>query len=114
MEVIARANLGEQSNSEMPSLSKIVPLNPDLISNRVKQIWAVGGGKGGIGKSFLASSIAISLAKMGNTVIIVTHEEDIAQHAHRIIRLMDGKIHVDETNKKIKTIADYHFNEVPQ
>ena len=48
--------------------------------------------------------------KMGNTVIIVTHEEDIAQHAHRIIRLMDGKIHVDEPNKKIKTIADYHFS----
>ena len=52
--------------------------------------------------------------KMGNTVIIVTHEEDIAQHAHRIIRLMDGKIHVDEANKKIKTIADYHFNEEAQ
>jgi putative ABC transport system ATP-binding protein len=48
--------------------------------------------------------------KMGNTVIIVTHEEDIAQHAHRIIRLMDGKINVDEANKNIKTIADYHFN----
>jgi putative ABC transport system ATP-binding protein len=52
--------------------------------------------------------------KMGNTVIIVTHEEDIAQHAHRIIRLMDGKIHLDEANKKIKTIADYHFNGVTQ
>ena len=50
--------------------------------------------------------------KMGNTVIVVTHEEDIAQHAHRIIRLMDGKINVDEANKKIKTISDYHFNNV--
>ncbi len=50
--------------------------------------------------------------KMGNTVIIVTHEEDIAQHAHRIIRLMDGKINVDEANKNIKTISDYHFNGV--
>ncbi|MEI7499811.1 MAG: ABC transporter ATP-binding protein [Bacteroidota bacterium] len=48
--------------------------------------------------------------KMGNTVIIVTHEEDIAQHAHRIIRLMDGKISLDEPNTHIKTIADYHFN----
>ena len=38
----------------------------------------------------------------------VTHEEDIAQHAHRIIRLMDGKINVDEPNKHIKTIADYN------
>jgi putative ABC transport system ATP-binding protein len=47
--------------------------------------------------------------KNGNTVIIVTHEEDIALHAHRIIRLMDGKISVDEINRNVKTIADYHL-----
>jgi putative ABC transport system ATP-binding protein len=47
--------------------------------------------------------------KMGNTVIIVTHEEDIALHAHRIIRLMDGKISSDEINRHIKTIADYNL-----
>lgn len=34
----------------------------------------------------------------GNTVILVTHEEDIAQHAHRIIRLRDGKLERDERN----------------
>lgn len=34
----------------------------------------------------------------GNTVILVTHEEDIAQHAHRIIRLRDGLIESDERN----------------
>ncbi len=50
--------------------------------------------------------------KMGNTVIVVTHEEDIALHAHRIIRLMDGKISSDEPNRHIKTIADYKL--VPQ
>jgi len=49
--------------------------------------------------------------KMGNTVIIVTHEEDIALHAHRIIRLMDGKISIDELNRNVKTIADYHLND---
>lgn len=32
----------------------------------------------------------------GNTVILVTHEEDIALHAHRIIRLRDGVIESDE------------------
>lgn len=32
----------------------------------------------------------------GNTIILVTHEEDIAAHAHRIIRLFDGKIASDE------------------
>lgn len=50
--------------------------------------------------------------KMGNTVIVVTHEEDIALHAHRIIRLMDGKISSDAPNRNIKTMADYNL--VPQ
>jgi len=45
--------------------------------------------------------------KQGNTVIIVTHEEDIARHAHRIIRLKDGEVETDEVNKNIMTMADY-------
>jgi putative ABC transport system ATP-binding protein len=36
----------------------------------------------------------------GNTVIVVTHEEDIARHSHRIIRLMDGEISSDAPNEK--------------
>jgi putative ABC transport system ATP-binding protein len=34
----------------------------------------------------------------GNTIIMVTHEEDIAQYAHRIIRLRDGVVETDEVN----------------
>ena len=33
---------------------------------------------------------------VGNTVVLVTHEEDIANHAHRIIRLRDGVIESDK------------------
>lgn len=38
----------------------------------------------------------------GNTVILVTHEEDIAAYAHRIIRLRDGIIESDTLNSHIK------------
>ncbi len=37
--------------------------------------------------------------QQGNTVILVTHEEDVALHAHRIIRLRDGKVETDIINE---------------
>lgn len=36
--------------------------------------------------------------KLGNTIILVTHEEDIARHAHRIIKLKDGEVEADYRN----------------
>lgn len=38
--------------------------------------------------------------KKGNTIILVTHEEDIARYAHRIVRLKDGAVESDEVNEK--------------
>ncbi len=38
------------------------------------------------------------IQKNGNTVILVTHEEDIAQHAKRIIRLRDGEVESDQNS----------------
>lgn len=37
----------------------------------------------------------------GNTIVLVTHEEDIANHAHRIVRLRDGVIESDKKNEKV-------------
>jgi putative ABC transport system ATP-binding protein len=36
------------------------------------------------------------LSRRGNTIIVVTHEEDVAKHARRIIRIRDGSIAADE------------------
>jgi putative ABC transport system ATP-binding protein len=44
--------------------------------------------------------------KAGNTVILVTHEADIALHAHRIVRLRDGLIESDLPNDNIVSIAN--------
>jgi len=37
--------------------------------------------------------------RKGNTLVMVTHEEDIARHAHRIIRLKDGEVETDIINE---------------
>ena len=42
----------------------------------------------------------------GNTIIVVTHEPDIAEHAHRIVRLRDGLVETDELNTNIMTAAE--------
>jgi putative ABC transport system ATP-binding protein len=47
-----------------------------------------------------------ALWQKGNTIILVTHEEDIARHAHRILRLRDGLIAGDEP--RAASPADFH------
>ena len=50
-------------------------INPDDDTNlpigNMKKIWAIGGGKGGVGKSLVSANVAICLALMGNKVVAV-------------------------------------------
>lgn len=50
------------------------------------------------------------LYRAGNTIILVTHENEIAEHARRIIRLRDGKIEVDQSvNEPVLAQEDVSF-----
>lgn len=50
--------------------------------------------------SYEIMAIFDNIFKSGNTIVIVTHEEDIAHHARRIIRLRDGVVESDNKNEK--------------
>ena len=40
----------------------------------------------------------------GNTIVVVTHEEDIALYTHRIVRMRDGLVESDQSNENIRTV----------
>lgn len=42
------------------------------------------------------------LHEKGNTIIMVTHEEDIAEYSHRIVRLRDGLVETDKVNENVR------------
>lgn len=53
--------------------------------------------------SYSIMDLFAELHSKGNTIIMVTHEEDIAAYSHRIVRLRDGLIEIDEINQNIRT-----------
>ena len=53
--------------------------------------------------SYSIMDLFAELHQKGNTIIMVTHEEDIAEYAHRIIRLRDGLIESDVGNENVRS-----------
>jgi putative ABC transport system ATP-binding protein len=51
--------------------------------------------------SYEIMAIFDNIFKSGNTLVVVTHEEDIAKHARRVIRLRDGVVESDQKNEKV-------------
>jgi len=45
------------------------------------------------------------LNRRGNTIVLVTHEEDIAAHARRVVRLLDGKVRDDRPNHRPSPVS---------
>jgi len=56
--------------------------------------------------SYEIMSLFEQIHKAGNTVILVTHEHDIALHAHRVVRMRDGLIESDAANENIVSMAN--------
>jgi putative ABC transport system ATP-binding protein len=56
--------------------------------------------------SFEIMELFEKLHQKGNTIILVTHENDIAEHAHRVVRLRDGLVEADFKNEHIVHAAD--------
>ncbi len=58
-------------NENTPNPFKLNPKGAVASAVQAPMVWAVGGGKGGIGKSFISSSLAICLTRMGKSVTLV-------------------------------------------
>jgi putative ABC transport system ATP-binding protein len=99
MEVLKKVNLEERSHHKPNELSggqaQRVAIARALINNPSLILADEPTGNLDTKTSIEIMEIFTQIQSAGNTVVLVTHEEDIANYAHRIVRLRDGIIESD-------------------
>lgn len=103
-EVLAQVGLGERVHHKPNELSggqrQRVAIARALVNNPAIILADEPTGNLDTKTSVEIMDIFDSIQANGNTVILVTHEPDIAEYAHRIIRLRDGLVEIDQMQKK--------------
>ncbi|MBC8032600.1 MAG: ABC transporter ATP-binding protein [Chitinophagaceae bacterium] len=102
MEVLRKVGLAERSHHKPNEMSggqgQRVAIARALVNNPSIILADEPTGNLDTKTSVEIMDIFSSIQAQGNTVILVTHEEDIAMHAHRVVRLRDGLIETDKKN----------------
>ena len=91
----------------LPVLPRTVPAeSPRKTSGRARRIVAVGGGKGGVGKSLISASLAICLARRGKRVVVVDADLGGA-NVHTALGLSSPELTMaDFIQRRVKSIED--------
>ncbi|MFZ9386266.1 MAG: ABC transporter ATP-binding protein [Chitinophagaceae bacterium] len=103
MQVLEMVNLTDRSHHKPNELSggqcQRVAIARALVNNPALILADEPTGNLDTRTSYEIMAIFDSIYKKGNTLIVVTHEEDIAKHARRVIRLRDGVVETDMKNE---------------
>lgn len=103
MQVLDMVNLTDRSHHKPNELSggqcQRVAIARALVNNPALILADEPTGNLDTRTSYEIMAIFDSIYKKGNTLIVVTHEEDIAKHARRVIRLRDGMVETDMKNE---------------